>query len=856
LKKNNKTKSINEPKSINLILLGISLIIFGGLGLMVVTQMELHQGWTWEDFQNYPIDTSSIETGDINNDGINEIAVYMETEYPGDRIDEYENLIPNFGAIVLLDGKSGSRIWCKEYNGAVEKLYSLPDFNGDGKNEFFTSIASVDSEWLNVTYDDHGVNRTSKTKEIYPNQYRNYIINGSDGEKIPILSGDGFNVSNLEILDFLSFQNTEDNKEDFICLQYCHNESDFSNSFLNFTGYFKNGTIKNNFRNYVRQIDQFFEKRLLHIDHFNYEGESHMLFTSRTSLILFNLSSQNYEDTIYNKTINQEIAGYEIVEDLTLDGINEILVIRRDGYFSLFNGKNGNIISNFTSEYEDLTTENVFVDEIQNNHDDGITYFIFEKRLISWDKKAISIYSLDLSQIVQLSKRNVTNESDFSTISLNYDIDGDGISEVITSERIFPIGTTQRINRYKIINIINNEVYAIINSDIGGSHLNTISDFDGDSQNDFMTSGWERIYVISSKKPTGIWLSSIFPFGFPIFIILCVLMLIGVILIILNGRKIEVDMKQAKKSRLAIIVNGIVLTIMTLNVIFFISMLNVFNSTLIIGAGQSNIIINYLIVIIMWYGLLPLTAAVYNQFAPQFAYFFIRLRNAFFKIRKAYEHKIIVIDMESRQELTTTTKLTRVILPLLLSIAIAFYAYNNLAPLFGYPTNFDQFGGTQFFNFMIGYIIFGIIPMIVTFLVFSFFISGNFLLDDAGVVYYAKPLRARKPSDIEPISVWAQSIVKGIAGFSALITFGAFLISIDLSGFFEEGDLAMAIVGVLLTIVLFYGTPFLTAFSYILLAIEIMNFSHKENTQRLYKIMEKNGIDTKPYDISSLFSDR
>ncbi|MEJ2252632.1 MAG: hypothetical protein P8Y97_23605, partial [Candidatus Lokiarchaeota archaeon] len=389
----------------------------------------------------------------------------------------------------------------------------------------------------------------------------------------------------------------------------------------------------------------------------------------------------------------------------------------------------------------------------------------------------INIYSISKTDLEIVNIKTLTTEMHFPIMVLNEDLSGDGISEVIISQQILPFGSSQRINRYTVMDIINNNIYGVINAEFGGNNIIRISDFDGDSENDFLLFGWERVSILSSSKPEGIWLSPIFPLGVP---------------------------------RLAIIVNIIVLTIMTLNVIFFISILNVFNSTLILGYGQSTIVITYLIVITVWYGLLPLTAAVYNQFAPQFAYFFIRLRNLFFKVRKNYEHKILVID-------------------------------------------FDQFGGTKFFNFMIGYILFGIVPMIITFLVFSFFISGNFLLDDAGIVYYAKPLKARKPSDIEPISIWSQSIIKGIAGFSALITFGTFLLSIDLSGFFE-GDLAMAIIGVLLTIVLFYGTPFLTAFSYILLAIEIMNFSHKENTEKLYRVMEDHGIDIKPYDISKIFT--
>ncbi|MEJ2277774.1 MAG: integrin alpha [Candidatus Lokiarchaeota archaeon] len=76
IKNNNEKKAFNKPRSINLVLLAISLIIFGSLGLMIITQMELLQGWTWQEFSDdYPIDSRAIESGDINNDGIDDYLI-------------------------------------------------------------------------------------------------------------------------------------------------------------------------------------------------------------------------------------------------------------------------------------------------------------------------------------------------------------------------------------------------------------------------------------------------------------------------------------------------------------------------------------------------------------------------------------------------------------------------------------------------------------------------------------------------------------------------------------------------------------------------------------------------------------
>lgn len=146
--------------------------------------------------------------------------------------------------------------------------------------------------------------------------------------------------------------------------------------------------------------------------------------------------------------------------------------------------------------------------------------------------------------------------------------------------------------------------------------------------------------------------------------------------------------------------------------------------------------------------------------------------------------------------------------------------------------------------------------MILTFIVFSFFISGNFLLDDAGIVYFRQSKKFRQPGDIEPISVWAQSLVKGMAGLSAILTLIGFLTTVDLSGFFSNSaDITSMIFGVLVIVVFFAGIPFLTAFSYILLAGEVMEFSLDLNSEKLYALMQKKGYDTTPRDVTNIYPD-
>jgi hypothetical protein len=143
--------------------------------------------------------------------------------------------------------------------------------------------------------------------------------------------------------------------------------------------------------------------------------------------------------------------------------------------------------------------------------------------------------------------------------------------------------------------------------------------------------------------------------------------------------------------------------------------------------------------------------------------------------------------------------------------------------------------------------------MILSFLIFSFFISGNFLLDDAGIVYFRQSKKYRQPADIEPISIWAQSMIKGVAGLSAILTLIGFLTSVDFTGFFGDGTGFNFVFGLLIIIVFFAGIPFLTAFSYILLAGEVMEFSMDFNIQKLYRKMEKDGYNINPKDITNIY---
>ncbi|MFW9879112.1 MAG: hypothetical protein ACFFG0_39035, partial [Candidatus Thorarchaeota archaeon] len=782
--------------------------------------------------------------------GVNDLIAYADI-HGTDRPERYEHL--QYGGVFCLEGSNGVLLWAKEYNGPVRNVFPIMDYNGDGVAECFVSKASIGPNW---TIRD---NRYEPDYKL--NLYTNQMIYGNNGTDIPISTGDKLNFTNYFVIDLISLDDLTDSREDLILLEGEEYEViDGNHTYIQYNcslnTYFINGTKKLSI-NEVYDGWVHSDLSIPSLELFQYTDQNQLLFLNRDSLYLYNLSSENFLNEIYNTTFIPVIEEYEIIEDLNLDGVPEIVTISWDGNLTLLNGIDGGEIYRFGIAPE---LREIQLKEIHNGIDDGITYVYLEYRdrneIEDIETKFMEIYSLELAshELIWELVKQAADRVEEEIFILEEDIDGDSVNELIYYERFRPFVSFGDVNRYRIINFISGEQYAIINTEFSGDTLITINDFDGDGRRDFVIAGDDRIAAISSRKPIGIWLSPLFPLGLPLFIILCVLLGAGVIIIILRGKRLQYRRKAVKEYKLTIVVNALAIGLMSLTFLLFLILMNVFNNTLIIGTNNANIVMAFIIVTIIWYGALPLTAALFNRFAPQFAYVFIKLRDLFFKVSKGYNHEILILDMKDRKEIGIVIQLKRLILPLLLSIAVGFYSYDALTSLLNYPKTFDVFGSTEFFNFMMGYMMFCILPMILSFLLFAFLISGNYLLDDAGVVYYRENKKYRQPGDIEPISIWAQSIIKGIAGLSALITFGAFIGSVDFSGFFGEGgDFLNLLFGFLVVIVMFVGIPFLTGFSYILLAGEVMELNAEQNIQKLYKIMEKNGYDTSPHDIKNIY---
>jgi len=849
---NEQKRKKERTHPINYILLAASLITFGSLGLVFITQMELQPGWIWEEVSGEnSMEMRVLEAGDLNNDGSLDVIAYADVNRQNsDNIGD-PNDLPNYGNIYALDGLSGYKIWEKICNNPVKRIFEVMDVNEDGYKDYFADIASVGPDWVILNPNDN------PRPEIIPNDYSNILLYGNNGTDIPIATGDHRSFTNFHIQDLVHLDGLNDNRPDLIFLECKSKINATYEYFYNISSYFVNGTKFDSFYIDFSWIEE--RSVIPAMELFPYGSEEHVLFIDSNKIMLLNTSVSNFLDPIYNETVMGNTRDFTLSEDLNGDSIPEIFLITETGNVSIISGIDGSIIRTFNIPRE-LEYHFYEIDTLGSNENDQEAFVMIKGDIHHENTKdnQISIYLItETSENIFRVYTDTAEDNDElqDIFVLGADLNGDSIDEIVLSERFSPwYSPTSEVRRFSIVSVPENEVLSVINTDQGADQIFPFQDLNGDGKGDFILASHDRIVALASSKPVAIWLSPHFPLGFPLFILLVVLLCVGIFLVILKSRKVSYSRKKIKEHKLTVAVIIAAIALMSVTFLLFLIQLNIFNNTLIPNQNMTNIVISFLLVIITWYGTLPLTAALYNRFAPRFAYTFVKLRSLFFKISKSYNTDILVLDMKDRKEIGTIIERKRTGLPLMLSIAIGFYTYGVLTPILGYPQNFEIFGSTEFFQFMNGYMLCCIFPMILTFIVFSFFISGNFLLDDAGVVYFRQSRKYRQPGDVEPISIWAQSMVKGMAGISAIITLVGFLTTVDFSGFFEDtGNPTGLIFGFLIIAVFFVGIPFLTAFSYILLAGEVMEFSIDFNMSKLYSLMEKNGYDTTPKDITNLY---
>jgi hypothetical protein len=847
-KSENKSLERKRTISYSVIFIAISFLIMSVLGIIFLVQMDLQPGWEFNELQGKrPVKLSVIEDSGSN-------RIFCSTDFQGYGVYESTNPDPNWGGIYLLNPKTGSLMEQRTLDGPIKDASQVMDVDKDGIKDYLISKATT-GEWSKEAADSDGYNL-----EIIEHGFTNKIISGKNLSDIE----DTKLSSSIWIFDAVSGEEIVDGKSGFICLEKRnisrYEYSDFYEFYL--TSYYENGTIVRNYTLNPGLELYHSEDGLPKIELFNYNGNNHLLFGNSTYFALYNLSTPNFvANPIYNYTSPgheyERFENFEIITDLDSDGIGEIVLINQTSNITAqilaINGISGKQIHRFDVSFE-FEFFNAKITEI-NNTITGLTYlglsFNGDTDLNGdyYHYLNITIYEITQTEVHQKYTNLISGTGGGKSESIGVlgdDLNEDGISEIIEYYRTSSSTQTMETFQMLIFGFIGEEIRITLDLNFYISELQSVADFDGDGIRDILIAQDESLTSISSREPLPIFLSTAFPLGYPIFFVLIAFLVISIILLFFYGRTFKFATEPIKekirggikKKKLTIGTIVISVFLITITFVMFLSLINVMNSTLIAGTWISNVTIINLLVMILWYALLPLTAALYNLFAPYFAYFFIRLRSLFFRISNAYDDKILVLDMKGREELGLVSKLKRIIVPLSLSLAFGFFIYNTFAPLMGYRTTFTNISGESLGKFMGGYMLLCILPLVSSFTLFGFFNAGNYLLDDSGVVYLREPKNYRKPADVEPISYWTQSIVKGFAGLSAVLTFFQFVLGLDISKVVDMAGIGAFFLTFLL-IIIFYVLPFLTGFSYLLLAEELMDFSTDYNRDRLYRLMNK-----------------
>ena len=227
-----------EPKrgTVSLVLLSISMIIFGSLGLLFLTQMEITSGWGFIKYdQEYNVDLNAEKYVDVNDDGVSEVLFYGFQEYESQRDIKYDT--PEIGIIGILNGKTGEVIWDEQYDKPIINAFVIGDVDKDDYDDIFICQASVEEEWQDAD-DEYGY------IEFKENEFDNHILSGKNGEEIDLEDSSPF--SEAMVYDLIDLGDYKDDIEDLITLEMLYDKEIDGEKTYNMTlnGYYINGTLK------------------------------------------------------------------------------------------------------------------------------------------------------------------------------------------------------------------------------------------------------------------------------------------------------------------------------------------------------------------------------------------------------------------------------------------------------------------------------------------------------------------------------------------------------------------------------------------------------------------------------------
>lgn len=186
------------------------------------------------------------------------------------------------------------------------------------------------------------------------------------------------------------------------------------------------------------------------------------------------------------------------------------------------------------------------------------------------------------------------------------------------------------------------------------------------------------------------------------------------------------------------------------------------------------------------------------------------------------------------------------ILALGLSIGLTVFDYYFTYSSEALPATVSSIEDPNFGIYCSALFSFLIVPGILAIPLFFWLLPSSWLLDDAGVVFYAKRLNSRKPEDIERIGGWFSSYLKGFLGISAILSYIRFIIEspITKSSGIAESGMAFSVYFFV------FGFPIVTGLSIGLLALVMHEYSLPHNANVLYKRLSNRKVASNISEIS------
>lgn len=182
----------------------------------------------------------------------------------------------------------------------------------------------------------------------------------------------------------------------------------------------------------------------------------------------------------------------------------------------------------------------------------------------------------------------------------------------------------------------------------------------------------------------------------------------------------------------------------------------------------------FMLSMIILFGSLPFIMALWYKTSPAVAVkLIVRLYHAIFKHGKKVTTLTLVMD--TPQEHSFRVALGRAVTAMIFSTFTVFTVIMPIVKASGvlkFPTELTVY----LIQICAFYLLLVVVGTVASFVLFFWLLPPCFLLDDAGVVFFKQFQARRTPPQLQSISGWFMSIIKGIIGTSALFTYVYFIL--------------------------------------------------------------------------------